>query len=505
MSALGLRQNINLGLSLKRLLRDSTGAIAVWGALAMPVVMGGAAFSVDASKMYNMDADLQSAADALARAAATELDRRDDSLTRATRAVQTLVRNDQKFSDNGRQTVKVESIRFLKAVPASAEMAVPASMVTNDPEQARYIEVNLSPENVRTIFPTKMVARTLDVQMDATSIAGRSQRICGVAPVFVCNPYEDTNRTIYEAMDAGDLQKRQVQFKRPTGSARACSSQYGPGSFGYLEIPGYTGANAMRKAVGIDTPDICFEDGGTVRLKSGNINSMHMGFNVRFDIYEGPMKRYRSDPRYAPAANVVKGYAGPVCKSSPSGSALGLPRDNCQNAGPNACYGWGRNIGDGQWDFMSYMSRNHNNMRKITIAGTTYTMDYRRRKMTPSTPPTRYEMYRWEIDNDCVPGKATYGKHASTAEEGLPQCHTSGASTADVDRRIIYAAVLNCRELDHTIGMLPNQDLPVETFVKVFLTEPVGSGSEPTIFGEIIGPVVEGEDSVSSERAELTR
>ena len=216
MSGLGLLQTF----SLKRLLRDSAGAMAVWGALAMPVIMGGAAFSVDASKMYNMDADLQSAADALARSAATELDRRDDSLIRATRAVQTLVRNDQKFSDGGRRTVKVETIRFLKAVPASAHMSVPASMVTNNPEEARYIEVSLTPENVKTIFPTKMVTRALDVKMDATSIAGRSQRICGVAPVFVCNPYEDTNRTIYEAMDAGELQKRQISWSLKKAQVR---------------------------------------------------------------------------------------------------------------------------------------------------------------------------------------------------------------------------------------------------------------------------------------------
>ena len=486
-------------------LRNTSGAMAVWGALSLPVVMGGAAFSIDASKMYNMDADLQSAADALARAGASELDRRDDSLERATRAIQTLVRNDQKFSEGGRRTVSVEEIRFLKELPARDDMATTAAMVTNDAARARFVEVRLSPENVRTFFPSDFVADALDVKMSARATAGRSQRICGVAPVFVCNPYEDTNRTIYEAMDAGDLQKRQIQFKRPRGSARACSSQYGPGSFGYLEVPGVNGAKAFRDAVAIDKPDICFEDGGTVRLKTGNINSMHHGFNVRFDMYDGDFKKKRSDPRYAPAANVVKGHAGPTCKTQPSSSALGLPRDHCQDLGSNRCYGWGRNIGDGKWDFISYMAKNHNYMRRITIEGTTYTIDYRKRRMSPSQPPTRYAMYRWEIDNNCIPGAETYGKNSRTAEEGIPQCHTRGASTADVDRRVIYAAVLNCRKLDHTIGMLPNQDLPVETFVKVFLTEPVGSGSEATIFGEIIGPVVEGEDSVSSERAELSR
>ena len=69
----------------------------------------------------------------------------------------------------------------------------------------------------------------------------------------------------------------------------------------------------------------------------------------------------------------------------------------------------------------------------------------------------------------------------------------------------MFAAVLNCGEINSTVGMRAGQDLPVETFVKVFLTEPVGSGSDSTIFGEIIGPVTEGGDGVSREVAELAR
>ena len=491
---------------LKRLGRDTSGALAVWAALATPVMVGGAAFSVDASRLYNMEHDLQSGADALARAGAAELDGRGDSLERAQRAVQRLVRNDQRFATSGRADVRVApgGIRFLHSLPSSDAEAVTSAHVTQDPERAKYVEVRLDVESVDTMFPTDLVAGTMRLKMDATSVAGRSERLCGVAPVFVCNPYEDTNRTIYEAMDAGDLQKRLIQFKRPTGSARACSSQYGPGSFGYLEIPGYKGAGKMREAVGIDTPDICIGSGDTVRLRTGNIASMDQGFNVRFDIYKGSMKKHRTNPRYAPAANVTKGWTGKTCKTSPDPlNASGFPRDSCHIIG--GCQGWGGNIGRGDWDFVGYMARNHNFMRAITVAGTTYTLDYTKGTVSPSQPPTRYAMYRWEIDNNCVPGPKTYGKNSNTKEEGLPVCHSSGASTADVDRRIIYAAVLNCRELDHTVGMLPNVDLPVETFVKVFLTEPVGTGNSATIYGEITGPVVEGTDSVVAERTEVAR
>ena len=117
-------------------------------------------------------------------------------------------------------------------------------------------------------------------------------------------------------------------------------------------------------------------------------------------------------------------------------------------------------------------------------------------------------MYRWEIDNNCVPGSETYGNNAITAEEGLPQCHTSGASTTVEDRRIITVAVLNCAEIEANSpnGMFRSKDpLPVETFVKVFLTEPMGSGQENIIYGEIVGPLVNGQDSEANDMVAVRR
>jgi len=103
---------------LKSFLKNSTGSVAVWAAFSTPVLVGGAALSVDASRLYNMDNDLQSASDALARAGAAELDQRSDSLLRAKRAVQNLVSNDQKFSKDGKNAVQIDTIRFLKSIPA---------------------------------------------------------------------------------------------------------------------------------------------------------------------------------------------------------------------------------------------------------------------------------------------------------------------------------------------------------------------------------------------------
>ena len=490
---------------LKSFLRDTSGALAVWGALAMPAVIGSAAFSVDAARIYNLDHDLQSAADAYARAAAVELDRRDDALTRAEDAVRRMVSNSAQMGDTpGTVTVPANGIRFLKSLPSEDHITPGDSHLATGAHDAKYVEVRVEPRDIKTVFPTSAVAKTLRLKMEASAVAGKSQRICGVAPIFICNPYENTNRTIYEAMDAGDLQKRQIRFQRPQGSARACSSQYNAGSFGYLDVAEYPDTSDMIEAVGIDLPRTCFEDGQPVRMRADTLDGMHHGFNTRFDIYGGVMAHARYDDAYAPAENVVKGYSGRVCHTRPNWSAMGLPKDNCQLNG-GRCYGWGGNIGDGKWDFVGYMARNHNYMRQITIEGTTYTLNYKRGTTSPSQPPTRYDMYRWEIDNNCVPGPKTYKSHSRTSEEGLPQCHVNGPSTSDVDRRVITVAVLNCRQLDHSIGMLPDQDLPVETFVKMFMTQPMGAGRDDALYGEIIGPVRDETDARSDMRAELSR
>ena len=486
---------------LPKLSKDTCGSMVVWGALTMPVILGGALLSVDVSRVYNLDNELQSASDALARAGAAELDHRGDSLERANRAVANLVRNNQKFGDEGFGEVTVSSVRFLSSVPDNDYDPITAAHVTESPYEASYIEVNVSPETINTVFPVSMVSKISSTSMDANSIAGMESGVCGVAPVFVCNPYEDSETSLYEALEDRSVRRQQIQFKRPGGN----SSQYGPGNFGYLDpFNGKGGAKALKDAIAIDVPQTCFSQSG-VYLKTGNIASVRHAVNTRFDIYEGSFKSKRNDPAYAPAANVVKGYSGnKACKISQNDDAYGLPRDTCFEDG--SCTGLDGRMGGGEWDFVEYVKINHNYASSMNIEGTTYFIDYANHTVTPSDIPTRYEMYRWEIDTNCVPGSITYG-NANTPEEGLPQCHSSGPSEADIDRRIIYAAVLNCGFIQENYGFngASSGALPVDSFVKVFLTEPMGKGQNNILYGEMIEQVVQGKDSVARDSVVLRR
>ena len=489
----------------KSFLQGTSGSMAVWAAISTPVLVGGAALSVDASRIYNMDNDLQAASDALARSGAAELDQRGDSLQRASRAMTRLVTNNQKFGKGGHGNVQIDTIRYLKSIPSNDYDTIATSDVTYNPAEAKFVEVKVKPQDVQTFFPTSLLRKITDVTLTAKSVAGFEQGVCGVAPIFMCNPFEGTSKTIYEAMEDTVFRRRQIKFKSPDSK-----SKYGPGNFGWLDpFGGRGGASAIRDAVAIDIPPICMSKSAGVVLRPGNISSVQHGINTRFDMYSGPFKSKKNDPRYAPAANVVKGMAGKACKETSDSSTMALPRDKCfldTKNNSNSCVDYDNRIGKGDWDFVEYMKINHNYMRNITIEGVAYTIDYNLKKFTPSAPPSRYAMYRWEIDNNCVPGDTSCG-NSKTPEEGLPQCHTYGPSTTVEDRRIIHAAVLNCGAIQASGENMNGRTdpLPVETFVKVFLTEPMGTGKENIIYGEIVGPVVQGQDSVARDQVALAR
>ena len=148
-------------------------------------------------------------------------------------------------------------------------------------------------------------------------------------------------------------------------------------------------------------------------------------------------------------------------------------------------------MGNGDWDFVGYVSQNHPGVTFATIGGTSYTINPNSGKSVPATPPSRYDVYRWEIETSRIPM--------------APANNTTTPARPDIDRRVFTAAALDCQALDASGGMVAGRDLPVTGFVEVFLTEPVGSGSEPTIYGEVVGDALSGIENLAQERPEVVR
>ena len=119
-------------------LRSSDGTVAIYVTVLLPFLIGGALISVDAGRLHSLNTSMQAGADAFALAAAAELDGQsqpnaDDSITRANRAISTLMasRNQMRLGDAGTANITVASTTFLTALPASD--ASDTTNTTTDP------------------------------------------------------------------------------------------------------------------------------------------------------------------------------------------------------------------------------------------------------------------------------------------------------------------------------------------------------------------------------------
>ncbi|MEJ1160087.1 TadE/TadG family type IV pilus assembly protein [Prosthecomicrobium sp. N25] len=505
--------------TLRRFRREERGSVFVYATMTLPVLIGLGVLAVDASRLYNLGTSLQQAADSLALAGAAELDRRADSTTRAETAIRNLLANKARFADT---LVNVDANavtwRFLKSLPGldgnagNDRTAIGASYEATtggvlNPSIARFVEVTVTPANLTTILPASI--RT--VPSTATAVAGFDQAVCSFTPMFICNPFEGSGVDLTTAIKDAAWKRRLLKLKYG-GNGNA--AQYFPGNFGFLESASGSGANDLRDDFAKVSPDYCFVQNG-VTLKTGSVTSIRQGVNVRFDLYEGRYggsNTYVTDPQYRPAMNVRKGYVGNTCNTqsydTTQTGARALTEDNCFTtntcplpSGMNASMA-GR-IGDGIWDVNGYFSVNLPGITKPAAWNCTGPGN------CPS-PVSRYEVYRWEIDNNRTGvnsvgvaagngngggnGNGNGGGGGVKTENGVPMCYRTPSDINDSpDRRLIYAAMLNCMELDATnkIRGASNGPLPAVAFAKLFVTRPMDAASDDTLYAEMVD-LVEG-------------
>jgi hypothetical protein len=356
------------------------------------------------------------------------------------------------------------------------------------------VEVRVRPRTLAPLFLRAAGFGGAVPQARASAVGGFEQAVCNFSPFFICNPMEGTGTNIYDAVRDGTLRGRLFKLKDKGGG-----SQYFPGNYGFLQPPGGKGANEVREMIAVDRPAACFRQAG-VELRTGNISSVAEAFNTRFDMYDGNFKHVRGDAAYRPAASVRKGFLGSGCSqeiaydptSRPSNNedALGMPRDNCFLGGsgcPAVGAAMAGRIGDGKWDCERYWRTNFPSRSLPVKDGRSCAND--------SAAWSRYEIYRYEIDNGLtndrgVGAPSSGGKKATAGtpgEIGAPVCYT-GDRTAIVsdplDRRLITAAILDCASLGPVSGS-SGGPFPVTAFARFFLTEPMDKG-EGEVWAELV-------------------
>ncbi|HEX8164936.1 MAG TPA: pilus assembly protein TadG-related protein [Beijerinckiaceae bacterium] len=470
--------------------RDRRGGVLPLLAITLPVLLGFTVLAVDAGRYFNLHTSVQWGADALALAAAAELDRKADSLTRANRAIDNLIANDQRFGDGAQKISRANvTVRYLKSLPTSDATAITGANVTTDPVDARYVEIAVQPIPFQSYFAAAASISGGPTQATGSAVAGFDSVACKVSPLFTCNPYEGSSTSIFDAAKDPSFRRRLMAIKEK-------GEQYFPGSYGYLQPPDGTGADELRENLALDRPKGCYKLAG-VELRTGNVASTAEATNVRFDMYDGAYGGVKGDSAYRPALSVRKGYTGSACNKSAAydptkpmsdpenlnAPATGFPRDSCfftdtcSFGGP---YMAGR-IGGGDWDFDSYWTINFPGIGKPN-------------GWSNANRPSRYEVYRHEVENGLT-GVQSRGPAANAKETGAPQCYSGGSSTLsnEPDRRTFHGAILDCRALDQQYNISGGSapPLPVTAYAKFFLAEPVDK-QDGTFWVELVEVVEPG-------------
>jgi Flp pilus assembly protein TadG len=484
-------------ISARHLWSDSNGVILPYMAIMLGVIIGLSALALDGSRLMSVQTQLQNGADALALAGAAELDRRPDSIIRARAAIQDLIKNPISGVEIG-QIAEVSSIDFLQSLPASDDLPITTANLTDDPTLAAYIQVTLKPIDMQMIFPVSTTGLTR-MTVSAQSIAGYDQIVCNAQPLFVCNPFENSGMTYFQATQAL-VQADQNAASHPL--VRLALSQfknggYSAGDTGYL-IPA-TGALptsacgpgsqfGIPQALASTELQACFRLSG-INLVPGDNQPAADGLNTRFAIYENGFTSCRT---YPPDQNVRKGFialgnvnwcnAIPAPPNWPLSNPLAAPLPVDSNMIADQSFNPAVSLGNGTWNCAAYWGIAHNQGagENSPPAGCTATATI-----------SRYDVYRYELN--------FLGDRSPASETGAPQCNPSGAA----NRRVLTVPIVNCGS--SPVPVLNNAErVPVAAFGRFFLTLPADTGTHGNPYAEFLG-LVKRTDPSSTDMVQLNR
>lgn len=496
---------------------DEQGFVLVLAVLVMPIFIGFAFVIIDIGRGNNAHSDLAAAADAVALAAAAELDGGADAIPRAKVAMSNLQFNVSMLARSGPEmeiSLVYEDVAdneftviFLEDIPVEDITPITPEFLTNNATtisvDAKYVYVRAQSINLDTAFFNPATLLRASVPVAAVAVAKSVSAICDIPPLYICNPFEFDSSGTYVGDELqtrfaeGDLHGRMIRL-HPKGSGT-----HAPGNFGFLSVDGSSSADSIRDFFAGNRNPTCVAT-DTVRTKPGAASSISQGINTRFDIYEGPFNNWRNASKpfiIGPAVNVRKGIrpdvTGSTIKDCVGQGSSGTPGDDHLN---DVAVGWdanatndfvygladneemdapnlgipGASIGTGNWPIAKYLAENYGAAAPSfldipnSFAGSS--------SLVGASVPSRYDVYRYEISEGLYtmrhPGEME-GDSAS-GESGESMCgpnktHPIEPITSS-DRRVMVAAIIDCGTVGDGGGV---NEYPVNAFASVFLTRPM--------------------------------
>lgn len=536
---------------MKRLFRSEKGYVLVFSILVLPVFVGFGLLIIDAGRGNNAHGDLQAAADSVALAGARELDGGVNAIARAKVAMARVQNTVGMLSPNGGSAERLTyedatgneyNVIFLSAIPASdatpIDTAWLTSNMTTDDTDAQYVYVRAQSRDLQTTFFNPVTYLTDSVPIAVVAVAKSVAAACDITPLYICNPFEyDANGNyvgdqLQQEFNAGNLHGRMIRLHPPGSQTEA------PGNFGFLRVD-KPGAKTLNDFFAGELNPTCYSS-ERVQTQTGAVTSLQQGINTRFDMYEGSYGN-ASGYQALPAENVRKGAIPKapgngngngaidhcVKTVAPTGNAphvtlgddhvydidsgvwnyngvndntFGFP-DNTTMSTP-VRGGLGASIGGSSaWDIDRYFLVNYGADASVSPATATEAHPDNVASSFAGLTPSRYDVYRAEIENNWHllqgPGGTDANGDPVVGEYGSAQCgasmnpqrtalSTTGSNPAK-DRRIVMGAVIDCGEQNSQGG--GTNSYAVNSYVSLFMTRPVfpyRSGGDLTIDVEVV-------------------
>lgn len=534
----------------RRFLRAEDGYALVLSLVFLPAFLGLTLLMIDIGRGNNAQTATQAAVDALALAGAAELDREPGARDRARLAMAEVTNTVgllETVPGGGTQTLRYTGpndplieVTFLSAIPPSdddpmtlANGAVPA---TSDAD-AEFVHVRVVLEDFDSLFRRIASGITNDVRIGATATAtNRLGTTCDLPTLFMCSPTPSGVNPV-TAFNQGWFHARLLRLREDSNK----------GNFDFLDPGPAYGLSTMNNQIYGDNflADRnrlqCATSPNVVQTTTGNRNSLNAHFNTRFGLYEnqGGGTRNQGFPsdvfvRKGYDMNGCTGSIDPVFRDnlllptsiSPTifnndGSVTvteetggpkndnpkGGPKDDKPNQGStktetNQHMGYPANysmvpIDDstsligGQvppagttyvWPVDHYLEFNYGKTNLSDIQRQSYTA------VNPLSPapnlntPSRHDIYLYE--------RANYGNGLSSR---VPRDSVRNSCTGEPskpDARYMKVALVDCA----TNPPAGKSTLPPVAYATLFLTNPIISTTENSIWGEIINvqPLGEG-------------
>ena len=499
--------------NLSSLVKDETGAIAIYVALMLPFLVGLSLLVVDGGRLFNLDTSLQNNVDALALAGAAELDRRTEAHRRACRAMQQVVSNKQLFvtgnatldvtcDDNGNpaSTSDVEWC-WLRSLPPDGcklDLAFESGhcrklssdcdySLSTSPETSYYLWVKSRVEaaDFTTLMPTAFIGADNAARVRRSAVAGMTRAACQPVPLMICNPWESEANTV--AALRGKIGSMTTAREYGGGAA-----PIGPGQFGLLD-PGEVYGSCPNTGGIVDTLTWQLAGAGQGSCKAQNglcpktgvVARLDNAVNTRFDIYKGMNSLLSQD-----AAAVVP--AARTIWNDMDRSAEGCEATSQHELSEIADGVWYPR--EANWNRVTYFSQYSTSFPSLNSTTSLITLPNGQQKQLGTL--TRYETYQWEAHQAAISTSATppftftkpaartcFAEKVANGATILNQLGLSGR----LKRRDIYAAVANCLEIKAAIdagadyslnGSSTHLPLPSLAIAKFFITEPMNRTHE---------------------------